>query len=44
MIDVMVLNELMLKIMQLNSYFVIRLKKDTSIDQRYKTTSNDEII
>ena len=34
----------MLKIMQLNSYFVIRLKKDTFIDQRYKMTTNDEII
>ena len=34
----------MLKIMQLNSYFVIRLKKDTFIEQRYKTTSDDEII
>ena len=30
--------------MQLNSYFVIRLKKDTFIDQRYKMTTNDEII
>jgi len=36
--------KLMLKIMQLNSYFVIRLKKDTFIDQRYKTSSDDEII
>ena len=34
----------MLKIMQLNSYFVIRFKKDTFIEQRYKTTSDDEII
>ena len=30
--------------MQLNSYFVIRLKKDTFIDQRYKLTQDDEII
>ena len=36
--------KLMLKIMQLNSYFVIRLKKTTFIDQRYKLTKNDEII
>ncbi|AWX32292.1 IS4 family transposase [Methanosphaera sp. BMS] len=36
--------KLMLKIMQLNSYFVIRLKKDTFIDQRYKMTTDDEII
>ena len=44
MIEVMAQKKLMLKIMQLNSYFVIRLKKDTFIDQRYKTTTNDEII
>lgn len=36
--------KLMLKIMQLKSYFVIRLKKDTFIDQRYKLTQDDEII
>ena len=44
MIEVMAQKKLMLKIMQLNSYFIIRLKKDTFIDQRYKLTQDDEII
>ena len=36
--------KLMLKFMQLRSYFVIRLRNDIFIDQRYKMTTDDEII
>ncbi|MBQ6218159.1 MAG: hypothetical protein IJJ47_00350 [Methanosphaera sp.] len=36
--------KLILKIIQLNSHFIIHLKKDTFINQRYKMTTNNEII
>lgn len=36
--------DLILKTMDLNSYFIIRLKKDTFIEQRQNITTNDEII
>ena len=36
--------ELMARIINMNSYFVIRLKKDTYIGEREYMTSNDEIL